>query len=189
MKALLREQLYFIKNFYKTYRLKITLKDSILRGPLQVNYSNLNNIHISKRVFIDVKSIIRIMDECKLYIGEGTYIGPHCHLSGTEKKLVIGKNVLIAPRVYITTTNYNYEDITTPIKEQGHTSKGDVTIEDGSWLGIGSRILSGTTVGKNSVIGANSVVTKNIPSYSVAVGSPARVVKQYNEKEKKWVFI
>ena len=189
MKALLREQLYFIKNLYKIYRLKNKFKGSILRGPLQVDYSNLNNIYISKRVFIDVKSIIRIMDECELYIGGGTYIGPHCHLSGTEKKLVIGKNVLIAPRVYITTTNYNYEDITKPIKNQGHVSKGDVTIEDGSWLGIGSCILSGTTVGKNSIIGANAVVTNNIPPFSVAVGSPARVVKQYNEKEKKWVYV
>jgi acetyltransferase-like isoleucine patch superfamily enzyme len=166
--------------------MKLRFKNSDIRDPLQVYYSDLNNIHISNNVFIDVKSTIRIIDTCRLYIGEGTYIGPYSHLSGTEKKIVIGKNVLLAPRVYITTTNYKYEDIDTPIIKQGYVSKGDVVLGDGCWIGIGSCILSGTQIGKNSVIGSNSVVTNNIPPFSVAVGSPARIVNQYNEEKKEW---
>jgi acetyltransferase-like isoleucine patch superfamily enzyme len=159
----------------------------VIRDPLQVSYSNLDNIRISKDVFIDVKSTIRIMEKCELFIGEGTYIGPFSHLSGTQNKIIIGNDVLIAPRVYITTTNYNYEDINTPVIKQGYVSKGDVIIGDGSWIGIGVCILSGTEIGKNSVIGSNSVVTKNIPPFSVAVGSPARIVRKYDEDEKKWI--
>jgi acetyltransferase-like isoleucine patch superfamily enzyme len=56
-----------------------------------------------------------------------------------------------------------------------------VVIGDGSWLGHGAVVLPGVTIGKHVVIGANSVVTKDIPDFSVAVGSPARVIRQYDE--------
>lgn len=52
-----------------------------------------------------------------------------------------------------------------------------VTIGDGSYIGINSVIVGNVKIGKHCVIGANSVVTKDVPSYCVAVGSPARVIK------------
>jgi len=83
MRALLRDWLYFLNNLKNIVRIKVKFKEADIRDPLQVAYSNINNIDISKNVFIDVKSTIRIMDDCKLSIGEGTYIGPFSHLSGT----------------------------------------------------------------------------------------------------------
>jgi acetyltransferase-like isoleucine patch superfamily enzyme len=56
-----------------------------------------------------------------------------------------------------------------------------VIIGDGSWIGAGSVILPGSEIGKHVAIGANSVVNSVIPDYSVAVGTPARVVKRYSE--------
>lgn len=56
----------------------------------------------------------------------------------------------------------------------------DVTIEDGCWIGQRCCIMPGTNIGKHSIIGTNSVVTKNIPPYSIAVGSPAKVVKTWD---------
>ena len=56
-----------------------------------------------------------------------------------------------------------------------------VVIGDGSWIGAGSVILPGARIGKHVAIGANSVVNGIIPDYSVAVGSPAKVIKQYSE--------
>ena len=56
-----------------------------------------------------------------------------------------------------------------------------VTIGDGSWIGAGAVVLPGAQIGKHVAIGANSVVTGVIPDYCVAVGSPARVIKQYAE--------
>ena len=69
----------------------------------------------------------------------------------------------------------------TKFEEKTIITKGDVVIGEGSWLGIGTSVLSGVKIGKNSVIGANSVVTKNIPPYSIAVGSPCKVVKKILE--------
>ena len=187
MRGLVNDWLYFFNNYLKVVQLKLKFGKANIRDPLQVAFSNINNIHISRDVFIDVKSTIRIMDECELFIKEGTYIGPFAHLSGTMGKLIIEENALIAPRVYITTTNYNYEDVSKPIMRQGYNSKGDVIIGSGSWIGVGSCILSGVKIGANSVIGSNSIVTSDIPPYSVAVGSPARVIKQYSFEEKNWL--
>jgi acetyltransferase-like isoleucine patch superfamily enzyme len=57
-------------------------------------------------------------------------------------------------------------------------SKGAIEIEDMVWIGDGVFISSNVKIGKNSIIGANSVVTHNIPSYSIAVGSPAKVIRK-----------
>ncbi len=56
-------------------------------------------------------------------------------------------------------------------------SKGEVVIEDNVWIGQGAMIMSGVHIGAYSIIAANSVVTHDIPAYSVAAGSPAKVIK------------
>ena len=58
-----------------------------------------------------------------------------------------------------------------------------ILIKYGAWIGAGATILPGVTVGKYAIVGANSVVNKDIPDYTVAVGSPAKVIK-YLDKEK-----
>jgi len=49
-------------------------------------------------------------------------------------------------------------------------------IEDNAWLGMGVRVMDGVRIGEGAVVGANSVVTKDVPSYHIAVGSPARII-------------
>jgi galactoside O-acetyltransferase len=61
-----------------------------------------------------------------------------------------------------------------------------VTIEDNVWVGAGSVILPGVTIGKNSVIGAGSIVTKNIPANVVAVGNPCRILREINEHDLQY---
>ncbi|WP_317259024.1 DapH/DapD/GlmU-related protein [Parabacteroides sp. AD58] len=57
---------------------------------------------------------------------------------------------------------------------------------DESWLGYGSQIMLGVTIGKHCVIAAGTIVTKDIPDYSIAVGMPAKIIKQYNFETSKW---
>ena len=111
----------------------------------------------------------------ELQIGDGTRIGHFCHIVATSK-VIIGRNVLIADRVFISDNSHKYSDITMPIITQGVVHNGDVTIGDDTWIGENVCILS-SKIGKHCVIGANSVVTRDIPDYSIAVGVPAKVIK------------
>ena len=91
--------------------------------------------------------------------------------------LEIGNDVRIAAQVRIIAMNHIYDDPKISIRLQGIRANG-IKIEDDVWLGVGSTVLDGVTIGKGSVIGAGAVVTKNIPPYSVAVGVPANVIKE-----------
>ena len=68
-----------------------------------------------------------------------------------------------------------------------HFKIGDVFIGDNTFIGAHSVICKPCRIGSNSIVGAGSVVTKDIPSYSVAVGIPARVIKVYDFNKKDWV--
>jgi acetyltransferase-like isoleucine patch superfamily enzyme len=120
----------------------------------------------------------------RLIIEDYTTIG-HFSVIASLRYVHIGKNILIADKVYISDNLHAYEDITIPIVNQPVIFKGNVYIGDDSWIGQNVSII-GASIGKHCVIGANSVVTRDIPDYCVAVGSPARVVKKYNFKINEW---
>jgi len=117
------------------------------------------------------KPVVTIGDRCLIGRGSGI-VG---HLS-----IVIGNDVWTGHHVYITDQNHDYRDVTRPISQQSQPERA-VSIGDGSWIGHGSIVLPGATIGRHVVIGANSVVTSSIPDRSVAVGSPARVIKRHIE--------
>lgn len=115
--------------------------------------------------------VVRIGDRC--LIGRGSGIVGHLAIE-------IGNDVWTGHHVYITDQNHGYEKIDLPISMQTQPEE-PVVIGDGSWIGAGSVILPGAHIGKHVAIGANSVVNGSIPDYSVAVGSPAKVIKRYTE--------
>ena len=99
---------------------------------------------------------------------------------------MIGDDVLTANNVYISDNIHCYENITTPVIKQPVKYKRSVEIGSGAWIGENACII-GANVGRNSVIGANAVVTSDIPDYAVAVGIPAKVIKQYDSVQEKWL--
>jgi acetyltransferase-like isoleucine patch superfamily enzyme len=107
--------------------------------------------------------------------GDHISIHPMCYIDATGG-LKIGSNVSIAHGTTIMTTTHNYTDAGVNIREAPELF-GPVTIGSDVWIGAGVRILAGVSIGNRVVIGAGSVVTKDIPSNSLAVGVPARVVK------------
>lgn len=120
-----------------------------------------------------------------LSIGEGCVFGYNNHITAVGK-VVIGNSVLTANNVYISDNIHGYEDINLPIMHQPVLFKREVVIGDGSWIGENACII-GVHIGKNCVIGANAVVTSDIPDYSVAVGVPAVVIKQFDISSQKWI--
>ena len=127
------------------------------------------------------------IEEKTLIIMSGTTIGHNVHIVAM-KSVIIEKSVLVADKVFISDCSHNYEGVEKPIKDQGIRSLSPVTIGEGSWLGE-NVCVCGATVGKHCVIGANSVVTTDIPDYSVAAGSPARIVKRYDFDKQEWVKV
>jgi len=115
--------------------------------------------------------VVKIGDRC--LIGKGSGIVGHLQID-------IGDDVWTGHNVYITDQNHDYRDVDVPISQQSMPER-PVTIGDGSWLGYGTVVLPGARIGKHVVIGANSVVSGEIPDHSVAVGTPARVVKRWTE--------
>ena len=122
-----------------------------------------------------------------LAIGTGCVLGYNNHIAAVGK-VVIGDCVLTANNVYISDNIHGYEDISTPVMYQPVFFKKAVFIGDGCWIGENVSII-GARIGKNCVIGANAVVTHDIPDYSVAVGIPAVVIRQFDPHSQKWVNI
>lgn len=112
----------------------------------------------------------------KVRIGQNTYLGPYVCMAGPGN-ITIGKNCLIASNTSLYANNHVFSSVELPINQQGITVKG-IEIEEDCWIGSGVKVVDGVTIGRGSVIGAGSVVTKDIPPYSVAVGVPARVIRQ-----------
>jgi acetyltransferase-like isoleucine patch superfamily enzyme len=116
----------------------------------------------------------------ELVIGSGTYIGRFGTLACINR-VVIGCNVLISDRVFIADSEHGFARTDLPVKDQYMYSPGPVEIGDGTWVGIGVSILPNVRIGANCVIGAGAVVTRDIPSFSVAAGVPARVLRRTDE--------
>ena len=159
----------------------------MIYNPLKIN--GHQNIAIGENVTIQYKTWLAAMPLTGnpnpiLIIGDGTSIGHFNHIYATSS-IEIGKKVLTADKVYISDNLHGYENINLPIIEQAIKQTSTVIIGDGSWLGENVCVI-GAKIGQNCVIGANSVVTKDIPAYCVAVGSPAKIIKRYNFDTHAW---
>jgi acetyltransferase-like isoleucine patch superfamily enzyme len=114
----------------------------------------------------------------KIVIGDGTSIQFYFHC-GAAESVTIGKNVVIAGRVYITDHDHEFDHPDLPAVKAGLRAL-PVVIEDEVWLGEGCTILKGVRIGKRAVVGANAVVTKDVPAFTVVGGVPAKVIKKIN---------
>jgi maltose O-acetyltransferase len=112
----------------------------------------------------------------KIVLGENSYIGEHSSVQSSKGCVVrVGKNCSISHYVMVYTENLIADQ---DFGKSRRTVKGNVTIGDNCWIGARVFIREGVTIGENVVVGANSVVTKDISSFCVAAGCPARVRRE-----------
>ena len=130
-----------------------------------------DNVMIGDRVYLDTQTA----EWGYINIGKSTYIGTGTIMFG-HVGLDIGSDVLIAQSVNLTPYSHKFDDPTKPIKVQGGNME-KVTIGDDVYIGMGCKIMYSGSIGDGSIIGCGSVVNKAIPPYSVAVGVPAKVIK------------
>lgn len=120
-------------------------------------------------------------------IGDDVLIGRGSGVVG-HRSVSIGDGVFTGHNVYITDANHGYEDVTETIGRQFAPPK-PVVVGAGSWIGHGSIVLPGAHVGEHVAVGAGAVVTGELPSYSVAVGNPAHVIRRYDTERAEWVKV
>ncbi|MBO9374349.1 MAG: acyltransferase [Chloroflexus sp.] len=117
----------------------------------------------------------RNLPHSHITVGRRSLIGEGCILRG-QGGITIGDDVYLGTLVQILAVNHVFYDTTRPISMQGITAQG-ISIGDGSWIGSGAIILDGVRIGRNVVVGAGAVVTRDVPDYCIAVGNPARVIR------------
>lgn len=117
----------------------------------------------------------RDLPHAGITIGQRSLVGENCVLRG-QGGITIGNDVYLGTAVQVLAVNHVFADITRPISHQGITAQG-IAIADGAWIGSGAILLDGVQVGRNAVVGAGAVVNRDVPEYCVAVGNPARVVR------------
>ncbi|WP_222845120.1 acyltransferase [Halomonas nanhaiensis] len=103
-----------------------------------------------------------------------------------QGRVSIEDNVGFGPNVFINDASHGLGSVNVAFKYQPLSGPYPITIGKGCWIGANVVIMPGVNIGMYSVIGANSVVTKNIPAYSIAVGAPAKVIKQWNMEAQTW---
>jgi acetyltransferase-like isoleucine patch superfamily enzyme len=144
-----------------------------------------DHVRIKRNTSINLHPKDKKSKEILLFIGDNVIISESCFISACNR-IVIEENVGISPNVMIIDSSRKPGPIDRPSKEQD-LEIGFVHIGADSWIAYNACIMPNVTIGKHCIIGALSVVNKDIPPFSVAVGTPARVIKQYDFGLKQWV--
>lgn len=173
------------------------MADQLKRLDRLYDFNNTRPTELSKRE--------EMLKEMLAEIGEGCYIEPPFHSNMGGGHIHFGKNIycnfgvtmvddthiyvgdctMFGPNVVVATAGH---PILPELREQGYQYNAPVHIGKNCWIGAGALIMPGITIGDNVVIGAGSVVTKDIPSNTVAVGNPCRVLRKINDRDKEFYF-
>lgn len=178
--------LFKTKLFYHNVRL--------IRFPIDLR--NKKNIDFGENLTTGVgcrlESCPQTMTDSKLLkFGNNIQLNDYVHITAAHS-VEIGNNVLMASKIYISDcthgsyigNEYDSDPMSLPIDRP--LSVKAVKIEDNVWLGEFVSVLPGVTIGEGTIVGANSVVSKSLPPYVIAVGSPAKPIKFYNFESKRW---
>ena len=132
-----------------------------IEPPFHANFGGAH-VHFGKSIYANFN--LTLVDDTHIYVGDYTMFGP---------------NVTVATAGH---------PILPELREKMYQYNFPVHIGKNCWIGAGVVIVPGITIGDNVVIGAGSVVTKDLPSNVVAVGNPCRVLREVNERDKKYYF-
>jgi acetyltransferase-like isoleucine patch superfamily enzyme len=155
-------------------------RQAFVRWPVHGNVLEAlrdGRLQIGEQTLLEPGVWITAPRPARVRIGAGTFLNLGVTVAALEL-VEIGDHCMFANGCFITDADHRFDDPDRPVPWQGFQSKGPTRVGDNVWCGANVVITSGVTVGERCVIGANSVVNTDIPPFSVAVGAPARVVKE-----------
>lgn len=146
-----------------------------------VHYYNYSHLVARRKMTIGKGTVfapnLSLRNGERIFIGTDSQIGERCYLwAGDESACIrIGNSVSLAPDVFITASDYQFEKGVSFRKQTKR--ERDVVIGNDVWLGTKVVVTAGVTVGNGCIVGAGAVVTKELPANSIAGGIPAKVIK------------
>lgn len=122
------------------------------------------------------RSTILSCKDGDITLGDHVNIGFNSEIfSGSH--VTVGAYGLFAAYTYLVGGGHAFDEVGVPIVRQARTSKG-ITVDENVWLGAGVKVMDGVRLGRDVVVGAGAVVTTDLPDGAIAVGVPAKVVRQ-----------
>lgn len=114
----------------------------------------------------------------ELVIGDHVSLNANVYINACSGGTIhIGNDVLIGPNVVLRASDHAFDDLSRPMRTQGHTP-GTIVIEDDVWLGANVTVVGGVRIGRGAIIAAGAVVTTDVPSQAIAGGVPARLIRR-----------
>jgi acetyltransferase-like isoleucine patch superfamily enzyme len=159
---------------------EVMQREAFLRWPVHGNLLEAlreKRLELGAGVLLEPGVWITAPGTARVRIGAGTFLNKGVMVAA-ESLVEIGDHCMLANGCFVSDASHRFDDPEKPITWQGFESKGPTRIGENCWLGANVVVTSGVTIGERCVIGANSVVTRDIEPFSIAAGSPAKVLRR-----------
>jgi len=168
-------------------------KSRLIRFPFDLrNKTNIDlGTGLTTGIGCRIEAVTKNKENIVLQFGNNVQINDYVHITAMQS-VKIGNNVLLASKIYISDCSHGSycgdENDSHPnlIPVDRPLFTNPVLIEDNVWLGEFVSVLPGVKIGEGTIVGANSVVTKSLPPYVIAVGTPAKPIKKFNFETSRW---
>ena len=155
-------------------------RGAFARWPLEGNVLEAlkeGRLEVGEGVLFEPGVWITAPGEARVRIGQGSFLNRNVMVASQEL-VEIGEHCMLANGCFVSDAGHRFDDPELPITWQGFETKGPTRIGANCWLGANVVVTSGVSIGERCVIGAGSVVTRDLEAFSIAAGTPAKVIRR-----------
>ncbi|HEX8744964.1 MAG TPA: acyltransferase [Thermoleophilaceae bacterium] len=174
---------WYERNNRRLRRLRIhrhmVRSEAFIRFPVEGNVLEAldsGQLRLGRGTLLEPGCWITIAEGARVVVGEGCFLNKNTMIAAHEL-VEIGDHTMFANGCFVSDAAHAYDRDDVPVTWQGFTSKGPTRIGSNCWFGVNCVVNTGVTIGDRCVIGANSVVTKDVPSGTIAAGAPAKAIR------------